>query len=178
MTGLVVLAGLFATMSPVVLARIRPHANTGTACPVPPFSLPSSVTASNGLGELPVYTFFTQQLNDRMHLHVNVVNGNLVLDATDLQIQGTGINLTIERYYNVQADTSSSDLGNGWVLNVGAHLQFNSGGSVTFYGPSDFTALYASNGSGGYADASGLDATLTQSNDTYDLYFDTDSHDR
>jgi len=134
-----------------------------------------STSPLNGLGNLRSYTYVKQRINDRKALAINVANGNLLLSCSDLTIKGTGLDLTIASFYNSGAATSTtSDLGPRWSLSAGADvfLQFNSDGSITFFGPSGYAATYPSDGSGGYLDAPALNATLTKaSGSTYLLTF-------
>ena len=138
---------------------------------VPLLSL--SPTAVDGLGERSFYKFFTRPITARTHLRVNVASANLVFDSTDLQIQGTGLNLDIESFYNSLVKTAT-DLGNGWVLNTGAdvHLRLNGDGSLTFKGPGGYSALFIKNSDGTYAMPPNLNATLTHNSDgTYSMSY-------
>ena len=45
-------------------------------------------------------------------MKVNVANGNMVAHMSYLHIKGTGIDESIEGYYNAQNNNSTSDLGN------------------------------------------------------------------
>ena len=62
-----------------------------------------------------------------------------------------------------------------WTLSIApdVYLQFNSDGSITYYSPSSTPFLFTPNGSGGFTDPPGLNATLTkQSSDgAYHLDF-------
>jgi YD repeat-containing protein len=125
---------------------------------------PPGTPLGNGLGEEPFYTYVSQQLDDRLQVRVNVGNGNLVAHAHDLRIRGTGLDLDIERFYNGQLSTGR-DLGTGWRPGTGddVHLAF-ANGNVDFYAPGFYEAVFTPNGSGGYNDAPGLDATLVYTN--------------
>jgi RHS repeat-associated protein len=112
------------------------------------------------------YTFEDQQLRDRSSLHVNVANGNLVLEENDLGIPGTGLALRVDRYWN-SLTSRSTDLGNGWSMGTaeGVKLAEFSSGDVRFHGPSGFAARFKKqtcNGCSGYDPPRGLDATLTK----------------
>lgn len=144
LTGLLALVVFLAPSAQGPVAHAAPPAPTG-----------------NGLGEEAWYTYWSQRLDDRMELKVNVADGNLIVHAVDLHIRGTGLDLNIERFYNSLSATAT-DLGAGWVLNTGAdvNLVFNQDGSVTFNALGGYAALYVPDGTGGYTDAPGLDATL------------------
>lgn len=109
-----------------------------------------------------------------MDLKVNVADGNLVVHAVDLRIRGTGLDLSLERFYNSQASTAL-DLGANWVLNSGndVSLTAGTGGAMIYNAPDGYSASFAPNGSGGFIDAPGLDATLTLNSQAglYSLFF-------
>lgn len=50
--------------------------------------------------------------------YVNVANGNLVLQHTDLSVPGRGLKLRLTRAYNASRDHLNSVLGKGWSLGV------------------------------------------------------------
>lgn len=81
---------------------------------------------------------FRHRLNDRMELSVNVANGNLMVQSSDLQVAGTGLDLIVERYYNSLRAFSVDDLGYGWL--------FGSGGDVWLSAGSDRISLNFSGG--------------------------------
>jgi RHS repeat-associated protein len=128
------------------------------------------------VGDQSYYTYMRWQVNDHLKVAVNVGSGNLVVHASDLHIQGTRVDLSIERFYNPIATTAEhSVLSQHWTLSIApdVYLQFNSDGSITYYSPSSTPFLFTPNGSGGFTDAAGLNATLTkQSSDgAYHLDF-------
>jgi YD repeat-containing protein len=54
---------------------------------------------------------------DRPELAVNVVNGNLVYREKDIEIDGYGATLEVERYYNsLLPDEEDTEWGHGWTL--------------------------------------------------------------
>ncbi|MGH2515627.1 MAG: DUF6531 domain-containing protein, partial [Ktedonobacterales bacterium] len=132
-----------------------------------------NATTGNGLGDTGFYTYYSQTLDDRSSLLVNVANGNLVLDATDLHIRGTGIDLNIQRFFN-SFSTSTGSVGKGWVLGTGSDVKLViHSGSATFDGPGGYVATFTTNSSGAYQDAPGLNATLihVSGNSTYTVTF-------
>ncbi len=73
------------------------------------------ITYLHKIGRRPDWTFETTKLTDRMEASVNVASGNLVLEAHDLQVPGTGLDLTVARTYN-SLSTTELDLGPGLAL--------------------------------------------------------------
>jgi YD repeat-containing protein len=117
-------------------------------------------------------TFVKHQLNDRMDLGINVANGNLLIHERDLSIQGTGMNEVLDRYYN-ELCPYRWDLGVCWSMGTGADviLNPNDGDGVTYYGPGQYGVHFIKNSDGSYASPAGIDATLTFSNNAYQLSF-------
>ncbi|HEU6446659.1 MAG TPA: DNRLRE domain-containing protein [Gaiellaceae bacterium] len=122
-------------------------------------------------GTRPFYTLESEQLNDRHALHVNPTNGNLVLEANDLQIAGTGLDLGVSRYYNGLAagksDFGGREFGGNWVLGTGVdvYLTVFSDGSVGYYAPSGFATRFLRNADGSFRSPNGIDATLVKNGD-------------
>ena len=130
----------------------------------------------NALGELPTYGTESQQLTDRSGLEVNVANGNLVVTGNDLQIQGTGLNLSVERIFN---SLSEGDAFGTWLMGSGVDELLTFIDSDVFYqGPGGFDLSFYPNGSGGYISPPGLNSTLVaNSNGSYTLTDDS-SHEQ
>ena len=108
-----------------------------------------------------------------MELKVNVANGNLLAHTSDLHLRGTGIDETLDGYYNAQA-SFSGDHGTNWNVSFGHDVRLdlsNPTQGITLHGPSGYSAFFAyTNGS--YTDAPGLNATLVKNGDgTYTLTF-------
>jgi len=54
---------------------------------------------------------------DRPELAVNVMNGNLVYREQDLEVEGAGVDLEVERYYNsMLPENEDTEWGDGWTL--------------------------------------------------------------
>ena len=151
------------------------------ACPklpqnqTPPVS--SNPAAISGLGDMGAFTFFTQRLNDRMQLKVNVANGNLVLETSQLYIHGTGIDLDIGAVFNGLPSADSVDMGARWNLTVGTgiFLSVNSQTqAVTLHTSTGALVTYFpdSNSKSGYDEPPNMDATLFHNQDgSYTLVF-------
>jgi RHS repeat-associated protein len=120
------------------------------------------------------HAYDTHQIDDRMHFHVNVANGNVLIHAHDLNIKGTGLDLVVDRFFNTQA-VSTMDLGHAWSMGTGADVAmivYNSS-SVGFIGPTGYAVPFArSSDTGPFQSPSGVDATLIQLNGgNYQLTF-------
>lgn len=127
-------------------------------------------------GLRPFYTLEGDQLNDRHGLQVNPTNGNVVAQASDLQIAGTGIDLSVGRFYNGLAagrsDFGGQELGGSWVLGTGVdvYLTVFNDGSVGYYAPSGFATRFLRNEDGSFRSPNGIGATLVKNPDnTYVL---------
>ncbi len=130
----------------------------------------------DGLGDLPFYTYITYPIDDRVEMKVNVANGNLVVQTSDLHITGTGLDENLAGYYNSQAAIVPSDHGNAWNFNFGHDVRLdltNPPAGITLHGPSGYSAFFAPNGTNVWTDAPGLNATLTYNTSTqyYTLTF-------
>jgi RHS repeat-associated protein len=133
----------------------------------------TTVTPVTGLGDIGFYDYFTDTINKHITLKVNVGDGNLLVETSDLSIQGTGITLSIGGTYN-SLQNHFAQHGTGWNFNFGSDvaLQSNSDGSETYFDPSGHAWTYVSKSSGGWTDPAGLDADLVAgSNGTHTLTF-------
>jgi hypothetical protein len=83
-----------------------------------------TVTYHHWLGMQPYQPFYSRGLTDRMSVSVDLADGNLLVSNQDLQIAGTGIGLSIGRYYNSQA-TGTINVGAQWELGTGAGIKLN-----------------------------------------------------
>jgi RHS repeat-associated protein len=132
-------------------------------------------------GSLAGYSFSSQQLDDRLSASVNIANGNLLLDGSDVQLPGTGLPLTSERYYNSllanAGESGGVGLGGSASLGRDVYLRPFADGSVAFYRGDGVALPFLNrtvNGSTASFDpAPFLDATLTQNTSTgvYTLVF-------
>jgi RHS repeat-associated protein len=93
---------------------------------------------------------------------VNVANGNVTVDATDLTLPGIGLPLTFSRHYDSQSVTNAltygadNGLGLGWSFSYGDHLIMQSNGTIV-----------ASNGSVTWADSDGNQYTFVASGSSF-----------
>ncbi len=134
------------------------------------------MTTSDGspTGEQGRFSFQDQDLTDRLQLKVNVANGNLLLKGTDLNIRGTGTDLTVDRYYNSRW-TGTSTLGKGWVLGTGQDVKISfsktdhSTADITYQAPTGFKAKFVNDGTNSWRTPPSLDAKLTRNTTTGEL---------
>jgi RHS repeat-associated protein len=129
-------------------------------------------------GDRRQWTFVRQQLWDRASLAVNVANGNLMVSQQDLQVAGTGLDLSVSRTWNSFGE-HRYDLGEGWQFDhgnkVGLERWGNSthGDSYAFFGPTGYAALFQRLPGGGFRSPDALDATLVEHVDgTFTMTFD------
>lgn len=122
-------------------------------------------------GVQPFNRFDWHRLSDRMELGVNMTTGNLVLHQSDLVVPGTGMNLSVGRWYNSRS-LSSSELGRGWNLSTGfdVHLVWYWDGNTALFGPSGYQVAFQSyidmNDGQVYSQSPpGLDAYLVRNSD-------------
>ncbi len=96
---------------------------------------------------------------------VNVVNGNLLLQATDLRLPAKGWSLVFTRSYN-SLSGSSGPLGLGWTHSYNANLAFPGGGDVNFNDGDGSTHFFKNLGGGRFGSPRGLSGTkLIQNGD-------------
>jgi RHS repeat-associated protein len=127
--------------------RWRARGNDGTG--VGPWSAYKyfNTQAASLLGEQRRFGFEGRTLNDRSELKVNVANGDLLLHANDLRIRGTGLDFTLDRYYNSR-QPGVSTLGRGWTMGVGQDVRLTFASSnhatsdVTYSAPTGFAARF------------------------------------
>lgn len=124
------------------------------------------VTYDRGLGRRPEWTYETEALNDRTELHVNVANGNLLLESRDLAISGTGLDLDLTRSYNNLSSTDRQ-LGPGWSIGHGRDMRLSAlaNGDRLYEEPNGATHVFARTADGGYRAPADLQATLVRNTD-------------
>jgi YD repeat-containing protein len=131
-----------------------------------------------GVGRRPDYTFESQTLSDRLELSVNVGTGNLLLEASDLQIKGTGVDLEIGRFYN-SLSTSTRQLARGWLQGTGRDVYLTSlaDGSKAYHAPTGGAYRLTKNADGSWSAPDDLGATFTRDADfEYTLAFRDGRH--
>src|SRR4051795_6392532 len=124
----------------------------------------NAATYASGAGDVPFYRFQEFPINDRMTAKVNVATGNLMLTATDLQIAGTGMSLSLERSFNSLAASGAGMTGRRWTMSMGQDVRLDIGadGSATYRSPSGFAAPFVHQADGSFTSPTGIKATLTR----------------
>ena len=113
-------------------------------------------------GALGSYTLLDQQLSDRMQVGVNVANGNLLLQTSDLTIAGrAGHGLSFGRVYNTSARWST-DMSDRWRTSTGRGicLRRYQNGDIALDGPTGWTLLFDRQADGSYKAPPGVEAKL------------------
>jgi RHS repeat-associated protein len=135
-----------------------------------------TVTYHHWLGMQPYQPFYSRGLTDRMGVSVDLADGNLLVSSHDLQIAGTGLDLSLDRSYNSEG-SGTINVGAQWELGTGAGIKLNSfaDGSADYRGPDGVHYPFIRNPDGTFIKPAGLDATLVQNaNGTYTLTFHAD----
>jgi hypothetical protein len=117
------------------------------------------------LGAKGYSTVNSYPLTDRMGMGVNVANGNLMLQANDLDIAGTGLPLVVDRIYN-NVSVLSWDVGNSWDFDTGSDIFLvlngnGQGDGADIYG-ADWGVYFPRNPDGSFTSPTGIDATLVR----------------
>lgn len=114
-------------------------------------------------GVEPNAKFDSYRLTDRLNAQVNLANGNLVVGSDDVNVAGTGLDLSIGHTFN------------GSPVNGFAPSRFSfeaqltiSAGSVLFQGPRGEYQVFVNTGTG-FLSPLGTSADLTQSGSSYTL---------
>jgi len=156
------------TRSSLLVSGIQPH----NASPTNPYDI--------GMGQLPFYTYVHHPLNTcacgKKELLVNVANGNLVLHSVEMQIHGTGEDLSLDAYYNSKLNTNFyQEMGNNWNMSLGRDVyldESNVATAVILYGTTNYEAYFAHNANGSFTSPPGINATLVDNhNATYTLTY-------
>ena len=79
------------------------------------------VTYTPDLGQQSWYSMTERKLNDRMGLAVNNRNGNFFFRSNDIDVNGVGLDFTLDRTYNAQG-TETGTLGTRWSLSMGPDI--------------------------------------------------------
>lgn len=109
------------------------------------------------------YPIISHTLDDHLSLGVNAANGNLIVHATDLSIQGdAGQKEVVDRYYNSENLSTYGGLGDSWSFGEGSgvYLEVNSD-NITVFLPGGQPAVFMDNGSS-WTTPPGVDAVLTE----------------
>ncbi len=160
-----------ATPTPIPTATPTP-VPTPTPIPVTPTPVPTATPvgalapASTGIN--PWWTYEEKAIAGVGKAMVNVANGNLLVQANDIDVPERGIDLALQRTYNSQSahdvtgtdGSASSVYGNGWTNTFDAHMSYNSTANVmSVYDIDGARYDFTANGSGGWTPPPGIQAT-------------------
>ncbi len=131
-----------------------------SATPVPT-ALPTPNTGIN-----PWWSYKEKPLAGIGRALVNVANGNLLVQAGDIDIHERGLDLAFRRTYNSQSqhDSAGTDgatpsvFGNGWTNTFDAHLAYH-GSVMSVYDIDGARYDYTADGSGGWTPPPGMQGT-------------------
>jgi YD repeat-containing protein len=126
-------------------------------------------SSSTGTGVEPWWTYTGRDIPGIGDALLNVGTGNFLVSAADVEMPERGIDLTLQRVYNVQSlhDVTGDDggdpaiFGNRWTNNFDASIVYNhSANTITVYDIDGAACTYTSSGNGTWAPCTGEYATL------------------
>ncbi|MCM3554012.1 DNRLRE domain-containing protein [Janibacter melonis] len=124
------------------------------------------------LGVMPYYTFNDDELTDRLRQRVNVGTGNLLMEASDVNLPGVaGMNMSVGRYYNSRFDAADV-FGYGWNSTFGNSVRLvvsRADGTAVFETPTGGREMFTATSSGGWKSPTGMNAVLSESGTTFTL---------
>jgi|GEM_PF-643385 len=101
---------------------------------------------------------------------VNVANGNLVVQESDISIPGRGVPVSVSRTYNSRKSMISGIFGYGWFSNVETNLVDAGTGPITLIDADNTRHIFGQQVGGGYVAHSGVYLTLVKNSDnTYTI---------
>ena len=110
------------------------------------------------------WTYDTFKLSDRAELYVNVASGLATVHERDLTLQGTGLDLTVDRWANIGAGYGGA-FGHGWSLGTSRDIYLkeeDEGETVIFDAPRGAQMRFRKIGTNTYKAPPGLNATLVK----------------
>jgi YD repeat-containing protein len=124
--------------------------------------------APSGTGANPWWTYEERSLAGVGKAMVNVANGNLIVQAGDVDIPDRGIDLAFRRTWNSQSthDAVNTDgsvpsiYGEGWTNNFDTHIAYNAASStMSVYDMDGARYDYLADGNGGWTPPAGMQGT-------------------
>jgi len=97
---------------------------------------------------------------------VNIANGNLVHNETDIWLPGIGFPLEFARHYDSQSDTDIG-IGAGWVHTYSDYLAGGEDDAIVWIDDQGHHSTFTPDGSGGYIVPEGLDGTFAADGDEF-----------
>lgn len=124
--------------------------------------------SASSTGIKPWWTYEGGALPGQGQYMANVGNGNLLVQATDVDIPERGIDLAFQRTYNAQSTHDSNnadgsvpgDYGDGWTNTFDAHLAYHGTNTISVYDVTGARYDYTADGSGGWTAPAGQHAVL------------------
>jgi len=102
--------------------------------------------------------------------NVNPVNGNFLLQETDLAIPGRGVQVYITRTYNSRKSNATSMFGYGWTSNAEQLIKDSGSGPITYVDGDGTSHIFGEKEGGGYASVGSVHLELEKNADgTYTL---------
>jgi YD repeat-containing protein len=140
---------------------------------------------TDGLGERDKNQYDRVGVNDRTSVSVNVANGNLLVSAQDLSINGVGLGLDVTRTYNGLSEDLTGPIGPRWTLSAVGGVNKLASGDRIYTAPSGYHVVFRQISTGVWQTPPGIDATyeagafgerLTFHDTGEKLYFDAAGH--
>lgn len=127
------------------------------------------VTYRPAMGLKRIHQYETFDLGDRRTAHVNVASGNLVVREQDVTIEGTGLDATVQRFYNSRSEYQGS-LGERWTMWPGSQERLSQpdADTVLWFGGPQHVVLFRRQTDGSWKPDQGVEATLTRNADGTD----------
>ncbi|MGE7595636.1 DNRLRE domain-containing protein [Peribacillus frigoritolerans] len=101
---------------------------------------------------------------------VNPANGNLVYQATDVEISGRGPEVSLTRTFNSRKSSFKGLFGYGWITNLEPFIVDSGSGPITFIDEDNTRHIFGEKVGGGYEAAGGVYLDLVKNSDeTYTI---------
>jgi RHS repeat-associated protein len=137
-----------------------------TTLAAPTTGFPGAGASGAGLGIQSFYGLESFNLTPTLTAGVNLANGNLVVRDQTMAYNAPGLSVNLDYFFNTLGDGGLGAFGYGGSLSTGQDIGLQVDTStVTFYGPSGFTAAFTANGSGGWTAPGGVNADLVHNGD-------------
>ena len=126
-----------------------------------------SITYSDRMGHPGVAAYRNYTITDRASMSVNVTNGNAIGAVNEFSITGTGLNLSVQRFFN----GLNTFVPWTWSLGRNVNVKESTDGTVTYVAGDQSRYVFVAKKSGGYFTPPGLPATLSKSGSTWTITF-------
>jgi YD repeat-containing protein len=157
------------TATPTLAPTPVPTPTPIPATPTPtPTSTPVGTLSTPATGITKWWTYDGRGIPGVGAAMVNLANGNLVVQSSDVDVHERGVDLRFTRTYNSQSthDAAGTDgsaasvYGNGWTNTLDAHMGYNSNANTLSVYDADGTRYdFTANGSGGWTPPPGMQGT-------------------